>query len=129
MWLSLWAGVGGAIGSLVRFGASEAVASWVGRAYVPWATLGVNIAGCLLIGYAVARAGREDVEGVVGVGWLIANKPLLVTGFCGALTTFSTFGLETLTLLKERPGLGVGLVAAHLLLGLAAVAAGQRLGG
>ncbi len=114
--------LGGMVGSLSRWGVGEALAVTAGRAFVPVGTLLVNIAGCGLIGYVAGRAGTENV------GWLVSNRPLVVTGFCGALTTFSTFGLETIVLYQRKPSLGVALVAAHLVLGLGAVVLGQRLG-
>lgn len=113
--------LGGAIGALARWGVSQGIGVIVGRAYVPIGTLLVNVIGCGLIGYIAGRAGSQNI------GWLISNRPLMVTGFCGALTTFSTFGLETVELYERRPTLGIGLVMAHLALGLAAVVIGQRL--
>ena len=118
---SVWVGVGGAAGALVRYGASEATAWLAGRAFVPWATLLVNVIGCGVIGFIAARAGRDDV------GWLVQNRPLVAVGFCGALTTFSTFGLESITLLSRRPGLGIAVIVAHVTLGLGAVVLGGRL--
>ena len=116
--------LGGAVGALLRWGTSEAVAATAGKTFVPWATLLVNVAGCALIGWLAARSGRDDV------GWLVANRPLLVTGLCGALTTFSTFGLEVVTLFEQRrPAWAFGLIALHLLLGLGAVCLGGWLGG
>jgi CrcB protein len=60
---------------------------------MPWGTLAVNVSGSLLLG---AIAGVVDASG--GHEWLLA---LLGTGFCGALTTFSTFSFETVRLLEE----------------------------
>jgi CrcB protein len=122
MMVALWVMIGGGIGALARYGVTETAAYLIGRPWVPVATLVVNVVGCFVIGVASARIGRGDVS------WLIANKPLLVTGFCGGLTTFSTFGLETLELLQRRPALAGLLVLAHVLGGLFAVWLGQRLG-
>jgi CrcB protein len=58
----------------------------------PWGTLAVNLAGCLVLG---ALAG----SGAAATGPLYA---LVGTGFCGALTTYSTFSYETVRLLQER---------------------------
>ena len=121
-----WVGVGGAIGALARYGTAEAVAKLAGRPAVVWATLLVNIAGCLIIGFVAARVMGE---GKGQAWWLLTNRPLVVTGFCGALTTFSTFGFEVVDLAQRR-GLAwaAGLVALHLCLGVGAVVLGQRLG-
>jgi CrcB protein len=77
-------------------------------------TLVVNVAGSAVLG---AVLGLASVP-----GWVVA---LVGTGFCGTLTTFSTFGADVLRLLEER-GLGraMAYLAASLVLGLGAVAAG-----
>ena len=82
----------------------------------PWGTLTVNAAGSLVLG---AVAGGVSVG---GPAWML---PLLGTGFCGALTTFSTFGFETLRLVEEG-SLVEGLlnVLASLLVGFVACAGG-----
>lgn len=80
----------------------------------PWATLLVNLVGAALLGYVVVA--------------LPARRPLLGTGFCGALTTFSTLQLEALGMLDDGDA---GRAAAYLAVtaagGWVAVAAGRRL--
>jgi len=74
----------------------------------PFGTLVVNVVGCLLIGF------------VVGTSWM----PLLGVGFCGGLTTYSTFSYETVKLLeaeKYRPALLNVLVSVVLGVGAAAI--------
>jgi len=61
---------------------------------MPWGTLAVNVSGSLLLGVV---AGFVDATG--GHDWALA---LVGTGFCGALTTFSTFSFETLRLIEEN---------------------------
>jgi fluoride exporter len=61
---------------------------------MPWGTLLVNVSGSLLLGVV---AGLVDATG--GHDWALA---LIGTGFCGALTTFSTFSFETLRLIEEN---------------------------
>jgi CrcB protein len=74
----------------------------------PWGTLTVNVVGCFLIGF------------VVGTSWM----PLLGVGFCGGLTTYSTFSYETVKLLeaeKYRPALLNVVVSVALGVGAAAL--------
>jgi CrcB protein len=76
-------------------------------------TLVVNVAGSALLG-AVLGAGSVP-------GWVVA---LIGAGFCGTLTTFSTFGADVVRLVEERAlGRALGYVAATLVLGLGAAAA------
>ena len=76
-------------------------------------TLVVNVVGSALLG---AVLGAADVP-----GWVVA---LVGAGFCGALTTFSTFGADVVRLLEERAiGRAVGYLAATLVLGVGAAAA------
>lgn len=82
----------------------------------PWGTLTVNVSGSLVLG-AVAGA----VSGGAPI-WLLT---LIGTGFCGALTTFSTFGFETLRLVEDGSVVEAFLNAAvSLLVGLVACTGG-----
>jgi CrcB protein len=115
--------LGGALGSLARWGVAEAcvqagLAS--GPADWPWATLLVNVIGALAIG-AVLSSGM-----LVGrPRWLGA---FLVTGILGGFTTFSALALETVVLLDGgRAGLALGYVALTVIVGLLAVRLGSRL--
>ncbi len=108
--------VGGAVGAPLRYLADL----WVQRrvdSVLPWGTLSVNVAGSLLLGVvagAVRTAGAPS--------WLLV---LLGTGFCGSLTTFSTFGYETFRLVEDGSWAEALLnVALSVVLGLAAVSAG-----
>lgn len=97
-----WIAVGGAVGALVR-----AFAGRLLRTDFPLATLLVNVAGSFLLAYL---HGRVDTDAV-------ALHALLGAGFCGALTTFSTFILETAILLRiGQRGRAAVYVAATLLL-------------
>jgi len=112
-------GLAGALGAVCRYLASWACSTWFGIAS-PWAILLVNLAGCLLFGLAW--------------GALQHRAPPLVTvavfsGFLGAFTTFSTFAGDTVMMLERGQWLqAAGNVAAHNLLGIAALAAGLALG-
>jgi CrcB protein len=107
--------VGGAIGSLARYGIAVALPH--GRSELPVSTLLVNVLGCLLLGGLVA-------------GWPRARwvRPFLGTGVLGGFTTFSAFALETDRLLDRAPVVAVAYVALSVLLGLAAAALGLRIG-
>jgi fluoride exporter len=100
--------LGGAAGAMARFG----LGGWVHarRPHFPWATLAINVTGALLLGFALP---------------LLAPHPLLraliATGFLGAYTTFSTFGLETALLIQSRRPRDAALyVLATLCIGIAA---------
>ena len=81
--------LGGALGAVTRYGASLASAKAFGTAF-PWGTLLINVLGSLALGYlAVTMAQRAAPETV---------RALWTVGFLGALTTFSTFSMETVAL-------------------------------
>ncbi len=86
---------GGAIGSAARFLASGLVARLFGETF-PWGTIIVNITGCFVIGFFAASTGTEG-------RWLVspAIRQFFMIGILGGYTTFSSFGLQTLTLAKE----------------------------
>ena len=79
--------LGGGLGATSRYGASLLSVKWWG-AHFPWGTLIVNLTGCFLIGLLFALAERSRLLGP-------DLRLLLITGYLGALTTFSTFALET----------------------------------
>lgn len=108
--------VGGAAGALVRAGAEHALPARPGQ--WPWATFAVNLLGSLVLAWLTTRL-TEMVAPTRYVRFLVG------TGFCGALTTFSTFQVETLRLAKDgHAELAAAYAAASLTLGmLVAVAA------
>lgn len=112
-----WAvAVGGACGALARHAIVQA-SSRVGIV-APFAIGSVNVLGCFAAG---ALWGWLDSSGQAP--WL---KPLAMTGFLGAFTTFSAFGKETVELFTGgRPALAIGSVLLQVGLGLAAVAVGR----
>lgn len=82
-------GIGGAIGAISRFGLSKSIPAMDMHAF-PWATLWANLLGCFLIGVLYLPASKLNT-------WM---APFLITGFLGGFTTFSSFGLETVHLLR-----------------------------
>jgi fluoride exporter len=117
----LLAALGGALGSLARWTIAQALPRSSGN--WPWATLTVNLAGCLLIGVllAVLAARRPDDEHL---------RTFLGTGVLGGFTTFSAFAVEVADLLRAgAPVIAAGYVAVSVIGGLIAVAVGLRVGG
>jgi fluoride exporter len=113
--------VGGAAGALARAGAGEALPHAPGA--WPWATFGVNLAGTLLLAWLTATFTAPD--GADRFWRLLAG-----TGFCGALTTFSTLQVETLALAREgAAGLAVTYALASLAAGVAAAVLATRIAG
>jgi len=115
--------LGGSLGALVRWALHGWIdARWGAHAAFPWGILVVNVAGCFLFGWLFTvfenRAWFSD-----------AVQLAIFTGFLGSFTTFSTFGWNTLELLRTgHAGLAFGNVAASVLLGLGAAWAGLLLG-
>jgi CrcB protein len=112
--------LGGAVGALLRAGIAEALPppgpGW------PWATFAVNVAGAALLGYWFTTLPHSTYL-----------RPLLTTGFCGALTTFSTVQLELVEMLDAgRLALAALYLGTSVAAGLAGVraatAAGRRVG-
>jgi fluoride exporter len=104
---------GGVVGALARVGVANAL-PWGGHGW-PWATFLVNLTGTLLLGYFATRLQERLPPSTY-------RRPLLGTGFCGALTTFSTFQVELITLVRNGDGAtAAGYTAASLTAGLTGV--------
>jgi len=86
---------GGALGTGARYAVSGLVASSIGETF-PWGTLIINVTGSFIIGFfftLTAPDGRVFVSG--------GTRQFVMTGFCGGYTTFSSFSLQTLNLLRD----------------------------
>jgi CrcB protein len=113
----LLVGLGGALGSMLRFGMSTGLHALLGRAF-PWGTLFVNVTGSFAIGLLYVLL----IERVaLGPEW----RALLMVGLLGGYTTFSSFSIETLNLIESGDLMRATVnVLASVALCLAAVWAG-----
>jgi fluoride exporter len=111
-------GLGGGVGSILRYLCQR----WINEAYqhnFPLATFLVNVSGCLLIGVLYALGEKGNILSP-------QTRLLLVTGFCGGFTTFSTFAFENMNLLRTGDYFYFLLYAVgSVVLGIAAVYIGS----
>jgi len=108
--------LGAAVGAPLRYLVDQWISSWHDSLF-PWGTFAVNVAGSAVLGALLGAGAPQPV--VLAVG----------TGFCGALTTYSTFGYETVRLVHDRAYWYATLnIVASTAAGLAAAYAGWALG-
>lgn len=127
----LWVAIGGALGSMARYGVSGFIAQLTGGSF-PYGTLMVNVTGAILIGFLATFTGPDSRFLVPASG-----RIFLMTGICGGYTTFSTFSLETANLMREgewaaaiaNAGLSVVLCLAAIWVGHAGALALNRIKG
>lgn len=108
---ALGVAVGGAVGSLCRWWLSELFLR-LGLGLFPWATMLANVSGSFLIGLVATLSGPD--------GRLVISPELrlaIMVGFCGGYTTFSSFSLQTLSLVQTSD---VRAAAANVVLSLVA---------
>ena len=111
---------GAAIGAPTRYLVDRAIQSRH-DALMPWGTMSVNVVGSLILGVLTGLAVNHEVPREVMLA--------LGTGLCGALTTYSTFGYETIRLAEDGARMFSGLnMALTLILGLGAALAGYGIG-
>jgi CrcB protein len=110
---TVWVAIGGALGSVSRFWLAMTVARQLEEIF-PWGTLSVNVLGSFIIGFTAVLTGPD--------GRLMVPSDariFVIVGFCGGFTTFSTFSLQTLMLLRDgdfpRAGLNIAVSVAACL--------------
>jgi fluoride exporter len=111
----LWVALGAAVGAPLRYLTDRGMRRLAPGPF-PWGTFAVNVAGSLVLGVVTGAGAAPAVTALVG------------TGFCGALTTYSTFAHEAHGLTGRRRGLAAAYVLASLAAGIAAAALGHLLG-
>lgn len=112
-------GAGGFFGAILRYLVSGFVQLLAKSIAFPYGTLAVNFIGCLMIGFLGRYA---DTYGI----FIPEIRVLVFIGFLGGFTTFSTFGNETVALLRDGNNVPALLnIGAHIILCLGAVWAGQ----
>lgn len=99
----LWIALGSALGGVARYGCTNWVAAVVGYRF-PWGTLLVNVTGSFIIGFVATLV-------AVGSRFAIPDdaRLFLTVGICGGFTTFSSFSLQTVELLREGDWLRAGM--------------------
>ncbi len=112
-------GLGGFLGALLRYDVSGFIQNWSKSLTFPYGTLAVNLLGCLLIG---VFSGLAESRGVFSS----EARSFVFIGLLGAFTTFSTFGNDTVRLIKDgNDFLSFANIGLHLIFGLSAVWLGR----
>ncbi len=126
--------VGGSAGALTRYGVGLAAARLFGKGF-PWGTLIVNVAGCFVMGIVMEilldleSHTPQAITPAIKLQMALWRQGVAI-GFLGALTTFSTFGADTIRefdLKAGQPAIALANIAANVVLSLAAVWLGMAL--
>ena len=115
--------VAGGLGALARYGLAGLVQR-ITNGEFPWGTAVVNVTGCLLFGvlWAVMVESRLSISG--------ETRAIILVGFMGSFTTFSTFAFETSQMLRDAQWLWAAVnVAGHNVAGIVALFLGLAIGG
>lgn len=122
MQAALLVAFGGAAGSVLRYWGTLAVERWAGAAF-PWATLSINVLGSFVIGVFSALTAEEG-----RLAGSVDTRLLVMVGLCGGFTTFSSFSLQTMNLLRAgATATALANIGASVLACLIATAAGMAL--
>lgn len=113
----LWIGIGGFLGANARYIASREILQRVGAGF-PYGTLVVNVTGAFLIGIIVTILANRGISDPT-------VRQLVVVGFLGGYTTFSTYTMEAVSMIQDgRWGSALAYIAGSNVIGLLACAAG-----
>jgi CrcB protein len=116
----LWISIGSALGGMARYWCSGFVAVRLGETF-PWGTIAVNIIGSFVIGFFATISGPDGRLLVPSLA-----RQFVMLGLCGGYTTFSSFSLQTLNLVRDGEWLqAAGNIALSVALCLIAVTTGH----
>jgi CrcB protein len=114
----LWVFLGGGLGSIVRYAMGDLLKSY--SLVFPWGTFLANAISCIVLGYLLAYNLKTPLSP--------SYRLLLMTGFCGGFSTFSTFSSETYLLLQDgKYKLALAYVVGSWIIGLLGIILGFRL--
>ena len=117
----LFVGIGGFMGSSLRYVITGKIHDMMSKPWFPYGTLFVNIAGCFVLGL---------LNGIFEVKHIFGHeiRLMILVGVLGGFTTFSTFGYESLSLFREGQMMGMAInITLHILLGLSSAYFGYKL--
>jgi CrcB protein len=114
-------GIGGFVGSILRYILSGWIHKFLDNPWFPYGTLGVNVLGCFLLGLLAGLADHRSL-------FTSETRVLMFIGVLGGFTTFSTFAFETFSLAKNTQNLAALInIVLQLVLGLLGVWVGNIL--
>jgi len=115
----LYVFIGGGLGAMARFSVSKIFNS--NPDGFPYATFIANFISCIILGYLLSKLIDKELSTNLQL--------LLITGFCGGFSTFSTFSAESFKLIQNnQPGLAVVYIAASVMFCIACIYLGLKLG-
>ena len=117
----LLVGLGGFVGSILRYVTSGFVLKMFDKPYFPYGTLAVNIIGCFLFGFLIGISESRQL-------FTPETRALIFVGFLGGFTTFSTFGYEIFSFARDGQIISLLVnIILHLILGVGGVWLGYSL--